>query len=115
MALDLAATDPNALGLLFASPILLLAVLVAMLLGIPLAMAMYFAPSLVALDAVPVLQAFRLSLIGCLKNILPFLLYGVIAVLLVFLGTIPLLLGLLVVIPLLTIAIYTAYRDIFHP
>jgi uncharacterized membrane protein len=43
------------------------------------------------------------------------LLYGVIAVLLVFLGTIPLLLGLLVVIPLLTIAIYTAYRDIFRP
>jgi hypothetical protein len=47
----------------FANPIILLPVLVAMLLGIPLAMAMFFAPSLVALDRVPVLKAFGLSFV----------------------------------------------------
>jgi uncharacterized membrane protein len=89
-------------------------VLVAILLGIPLAMAMYFAPSLVALDQVPVLKAFSLSFFGCLRNILPFLVYGLVAMLMLILGTLPLLLGLLVVLPILTIAVYTAYRDIFY-
>jgi uncharacterized membrane protein len=113
-SIDPTAMDADALGFLVTNPLVLLVVLIAMLLGIPLAMAMFFAPSLVALDEVPVLQAFRLSLVGCLKNILPFLLYGIVAVVLVVVGSIPLMLGLLVVIPLLTIAIYTAYRDIFH-
>jgi uncharacterized membrane protein len=106
--------DPNDIGLFLSTPLLILPVLVAMLLGIPLAMAMYFAPSLVALDQVPVLKAFSLSFFGCLRNILPFLVYGLVAMLMLILGTLPLLLGLLVVLPILTIAVYTAYRDIFY-
>ncbi|EGV18126.1 BPSS1780 family membrane protein [Thiocapsa marina] len=113
--MDLSTMDPNDIGILFANPMILLPVLVAMLLGIPLAMAMFFAPSLVALDQVPVLKAFKLSFSGCLKNILPFLIYGLIAMVLVILGSLPVMLGLLVVAPVLTIAIYTAYRDIFYP
>ncbi|QVL47406.1 MAG: hypothetical protein KFB96_17050 [Thiocapsa sp.] len=112
--MDLSTMDPNDIGIVFANPMILLPVLVAMLLGIPLAMAMFFAPSLVALDEVPVLKAFRLSFSGCLKNILPFLIYGLVAMVLVILGSLPLMLGLLVVVPVLTIAIYTAYRDIFY-
>jgi uncharacterized membrane protein len=77
-------------------------------------MAMFFAPSLVALDRVPVLKALGLSFSGCLKNILPFLIYGLIALVLVMLGSLPLMLGLLVVLPVLTIAIYTSYRDIYY-
>ncbi|MFB1488789.1 MULTISPECIES: BPSS1780 family membrane protein [unclassified Thiocapsa] len=113
--LDLSMMDPNDMAMVFTNPMILLPVLVAMLLGIPLAMAMFFAPSLVALDQVPVLKAFGLSFSGCLKNILPFLIYGLIAMVLVILGSLPLMLGLLVVMPVLTIAIYTAYRDIFYP
>jgi uncharacterized membrane protein len=112
---DLSTMDPNDIDIVFANPMILLPVLVAMLLGIPLAMAMFFAPSLVALDKVPVLKAFGLSLSGCLKNILPFLIYGLVAMVLVILGSLPLGLGLLVVMPVLMIAIYTAYRDIFYP
>lgn len=111
---NLSTMDPNDIGIVFANPMILLPVLVAMLLGIPLAMAMFFAPSLVALDQVPVLKAFGLSFSGCLKNILPFLIYGLVAMVLVILGSLPLMLGLLVVLPVLTIAIYTAYRDIFY-
>lgn len=97
-----------------AGPQVVLPVLIALLLGIPLAMAMFFAPALVALDAVPVMQAFKLSFMGCLRNILPFLVFGLIAFVLLFVGAIPLLLGWLVLLPVLTIAVYTAYRDIFQ-
>lgn len=113
-SMDPSTMDPNDIGLFLANPIVLLPVLVAMLLGVPLAMAMFFAPSLVALDQIPVFKAFGLSFSGCLKNILPFLIYGLVAMVLVILGSLPLMLGLLVVVPLLSIAIYTAYRDIFY-
>ncbi len=111
---ELSGMDPNDIEMLLVNPIILLPVLVTMLLGIPLAMAMFFAPSLVALDRVPVLKALGLSFSGCLKNILPFLIYGLIALVLVMLGSLPLMLGLLVVLPVLTIAIYTSYRDIYY-
>ncbi|WP_175534760.1 BPSS1780 family membrane protein [Thiocapsa roseopersicina] len=113
-SMDLSTMDPNDFDIFLANPIVLLPVLVAMLLGVPLAMAMFFAPSLVALDQVPVLKALGLSFSGCLKNIMPFLIYGLVAIVLVILGSLPLMLGLLVVVPVLTIAIYTAYRDIFY-
>ncbi len=106
--------DPGQMDSMQMGPTLLLPILLALLLGIPLVMAMFFAPSLVALDDVPVFQAFRLSLIACLKNILPFLVFGLIAMLMFLLGSLPLLLGLLLVMPVLTIAVYTAYRDIFY-
>lgn len=112
--LDPATLDPSDIDLLMSNPLILLPILAAMLLGIPLAMAMYFAPALVALERVPVMRSFALSFMGCLRNILPFLVYGLVALVLFVLGALPFLLGLLVVMPLLTIAIYTAYEDIFH-
>lgn len=106
--------DPAAMQQIMTSPTLLLPILIGLALGIPLAMAILFAPALVAIDGVGVLSAFWLSLRGCLKNILPFLLYGIAALGLFILGMIPLGLGLLVVLPLLFIALYSAYRDIYH-
>lgn len=44
-----------------------------MLLGVPVMMAMLFAPALVGLNNVTVLRAFKLSFLGCWRNILPFL------------------------------------------
>lgn len=105
---------PEQFEAMAAGPQFMLPVLIALLLGIPLAMAMFFAPALVALDAVPVMQAFKLSFMGCLRNILPFLVFGLIAFVLLFVGAIPFLLGWLVLLPVLTIAVYTAYRDIFQ-
>ena len=48
-----------------------------------------------------------------LRNILPFLVYGIIAFVLLLLASIPLMLGLLVMMPVLIASIYTAYRDIY--
>lgn len=111
-ALEPNAMDPDSMANLGA--MVLLPVLVALLIGIPIAMAILFAPALVALNDVPVLGALKLSFLGCWRNILPFLVYGLVALGLAFVGSIPFGLGLLVVFPLLTIAIYVAYRDIFY-
>lgn len=114
-ALDLDTFDQNSIDTLtMMSPALLLSALIAMLLGIPLAMAVFFAPALVALNNVPVMRAFKLSFMGCLKNILPFLVFGLIAILMIIIGMIPLMLGLILVMPVLTIAVYIAYRDLFY-
>ncbi len=56
----------------------------------------------------------KMSFSGCLKNILPFLLYGVVALVMFFIGAIPVGLGLLVVMPVITASMYTAYRDIYY-
>ena len=92
---------------------ILLAVLVMLLFLVPLIMAYWFAPALVALEGLSALNAMKLSFSGCLKNILPFLLYGIIAMVFMFLAVIPLGLGLLVMIPALTASIYAGYRDIY--
>lgn len=89
----------------------------ALLLGLtalmPLIMAYWFAPTLVVFHDMPALAAMRLSLLACLRNILPFLVYTVISALLLVVAMIPLGLGLLVMIPTITASLYMSYKDIF--
>ncbi len=106
--------DPEKLAGIAASPAVLIAILVGVALSIPLVMAYWFAPALVALDNLSAINAMKLSFYGCLKNILPFLIYGIAALLLFIAGTIPLFLGLLVVLPMLIASMYVSYRDIFY-
>jgi uncharacterized membrane protein len=93
---------------------LMLLVLFVLLLAMPLAMAMFFAPGLVALNDVPLMRSFKLSFLACLKNILSFLVFGLVAIVMVIAGILPFGLGLLLVLPILAISIYLAYRDIFY-
>ena len=93
---------------------LLLTLLLAMLLLFPLMMAIWFAPALIVLHNVRPVEAMKMSLKGCLKNIGPlfiFFLVGPIIALLVFLFTIGI--GLLVLIPVGMITYYTSYRDVW--
>lgn len=112
VGLPVSGTDPPA-GLP-AAPVILLPALVSVALTIPLLMAYWFAPALVALDDVAVLAAMGMSFRACLRNILPFLLYGLLTLVLLILGAIPLLLGLLIVIPVIVASVYAGYRDIFR-
>lgn len=91
----------------------LLAVLVAMALSIPLVMAVWFASPLVVFHGFTPLEAMKTSFQGCMRNVLPFLLYGVIMMMLAIVATIPLLLGWLALGPVLAASIYTSYRDIY--
>ena len=76
-------------------------------------MAFYFAPMLIAVNHLPIPEALKLSLMACIKNILPLILFGILAIVLSIVGMLPLGLGLLVVVPLLVLATYQAYSEIF--
>ena len=49
-----------------------------------------------------------------MKNVIPFLIYGLVGLVLTIVATIPLLLGWLVLIPMLIASIYVSYKDIFQ-
>lgn len=105
--------SPDALASL-ALP-LMLGGLVVMALMLPLAMAMWFAPALVALNGLGAIEAMKLSFFACLKNVVPYLLWSVLAIVIAVVASIPLLLGWLVAWPVMFASIYASYRDIFYP
>jgi len=90
-----------------------LAWLIAMALSIPIYMALWFAPALVVLRGHAPVAAVKESFLGCLKNIVPFLIYGLVMVVLGIVAAIPLGLGWLVLGPVAIASVYTAYRDIY--
>lgn len=92
---------------------LILGVLIFIALLIPAAMGVWFAPALVVFHDVSAWQSFKMSFVGCLKNILPFLVYGVIALAYMIVAIIPIGLGLLVLVPTLIGAMYVSYQQIF--
>ena len=90
-----------------------LAALLILALMLPLVMATWFAPALIVFQGMGVAAAMKASFIGCLKNVLPFLLYGVIAIVAGVIASLPFGLGWLVLGPVLTASVYTSYRDIY--
>lgn len=105
----MSAMDPSALF----SPVMLILMLVIFALFIPVIMAFWFAPALISLGERPVMESLGMSFKGCLANIVPFLIYGLIMVVFAIIATIPLALGWLVLAPVLMISIYTGYRAIY--
>ena len=91
----------------------LLALLFSSVLLIPLGMALWFAPMLVLFNGMPPIEACKASFNACLKNILPFLLLGLIVFVLSFFAALPVGLGFLVLIPVLAGTAYAAYQDVF--
>jgi uncharacterized membrane protein len=78
-----------------------------------LGMALWLAPALVVLRGVSPIDAIKLSLLGSLKNIVPYIIYSLLVIMLCIVAAIPLGLGLLVAIPMLICSAYLAYKDIF--
>lgn len=91
----------------------LLAILIALALFVPVNMGLWFAPALVVLQGETAPRAVVESFKACLKNIVPFLLYGVIVFVLAILAAIPFGLGWLVLAPVVFGSVYSAYRDIY--
>ena len=100
-------------GFMALAPVVLLIVLAVAALMMPLIMALWFAPALVVFHDVQPMAAMTASFQGCLKNFMPFLVYGLVALALGIVAIIPLGLGLLVYGPLLWCTMYVGYRDIF--
>ena len=95
------------------SILFLLLSLIGLALYLPLLMAFWFAPALVVLNDVSPVQALKLSFMGCLVNILPFTVYGLVGLILSIVAIIPFLLGLLILCPMITASIYISCREIF--
>lgn len=91
----------------------LVALLIFIAIGIPFGAATYLAPPLIVLHDQPPLKAMHMSLVGVFKNILAVIVFGLCWIGLCIVAAIPLGLGFLIVIPLILIANYTMYRDIF--
>lgn len=95
----------------------LVTILLGMLIGaslmLPVLMAVWFAPALVVFHGRDAVQALKESFIGCLKNILPFFVYGLAMFIFGILAAIPFGLGWLVLGPVLAASVYTSYKDIF--
>ena len=106
------APDPDTVMWTFI-PLIVLGVLIAFAVSIPLLMALWFAPALVIFHDMAPMESMKASFRGCLKNLMPFLWYGVIGFGLLILALIPVGLGLLVVSPLFWATMYTGYRDIY--
>jgi hypothetical protein len=91
-----------------------LASLVMLAFSAPVYMALWFSYALVVINDFSVVQALKTSFFGCLKNVVPFFVYGLMAFLLSIAATIPFMLGWLILGPVLLASLYTGYRDIFY-
>lgn len=100
-------------GALVALGGVMVALLVGMVLLVPLAMALWFAPALVIFAGLTPGAALKASFDGCMKNMAPFLIYGILLFFLLLVAMVPLMLGLLVLIPLLTGSVFASCRDIY--
>ncbi len=92
---------------------MLLALLVMLALMVPLLMAVWYAAPLVVLGRQGAVQAMQASFFGCLTNIVPVLVYGVIGFVLGIVASIPFGLGWLVLGPVIAASIYVSYKDIY--
>jgi len=93
--------------------IMMLYFLIVLALEIPLIMGIWFAPSLIVFHDMNAWDAFKMSFRGCLANIIPFLIYGLIFLLLAIVAMIPVGLGLIILLPMMIISMYTSYRSVF--
>lgn len=92
----------------------LLSGLIGAALFVPITMAVWFAPALIVFDNLPAVEAMQTSFIACWRNLLPFLLYGIVALVLAVVAAIPLGLGMLVLVPVLIASVYVSHQDIFQ-
>lgn len=87
--------------------------LVVAALLIPLVAAYWFAPALAMLHGLPALPAMKASLLACVRNVLPMLVYGLVMLALLVPAILVLGLGLIVWLPVLLATVYTSYRSVF--
>lgn len=91
---------------------ILLGLLVVMALIVPVMMAYWFAPALVALNDMDAIPAMKLSFKSCLRNIMPFLIYGLVGLALMIPVVITFGLAYIAIGPVLIISYYTSYRSV---
>lgn len=92
----------------------MLALLIGLVMGFVVAMAFWFAPALVVFRNVAPVDALKASFAASLKNVVPFLLYGILYIIGAIVASIPLGLGWIVLAPVTMLTAYTSYKDVFE-
>ena len=92
---------------------IMLAGLLVMVLSVPVIMATWFAPALVFFHNMQPIPAMKASFEAGAKNWLAMAVFGVFLVVALFFAMLPLGLGLLLLLPVVSAAVYASYRDIF--
>ena len=107
--------DPEAVrqALLGSIIMAVLGALIAAAVAVPLLAAYWFAPALVFMHGLGPAAAMKASLRESFRNFIPFLVYGVVMLVLAIVAMIPFGLGMLVYIPLTITSAYACYRDIY--
>ena len=107
--------DPEAVVATMSAALLPLVIGSLVMLGlmVPLLAAYWFAPSLVVMHGLGPVEAMKASFFACLRNFVPFIVYGLAMFVLLIVAMIPFGLGLLVWVPLAISSTYVAYRRIF--
>jgi hypothetical protein len=89
-------------------------IVILVILMIPLGMAVGFTPALLSLHTeLGVAEAMQMSFFGCLKNILPFIVWGLLMIPLAIPVILTCGLGYLVLIPVMMLSMYKSYKDVF--
>ncbi|RIX48491.1 MAG: hypothetical protein D3M94_06310 [Rhodocyclales bacterium GT-UBC] len=91
----------------------MLAGLLVAVLSIPVIMATWFAPALVFLHDMKPVAAIRASFDAGFKNWLVMIVFGTFLIVALFFAMLPLGLGLILLLPIFSGAVYASYRDIF--
>lgn len=82
------------------------------LLGLVMA-AYWFAPGLVFFADLGAIDALKASFAASFRNFLPLFIYGILLFLVMLLGTLAVVIGLIVAIPVMSASYYASFRDIF--
>lgn len=90
-----------------------LAFVLKLLLGIPLCLAMWFAPPLIYFNDMAPAAALQASFAAVLRNWLAMTVFGLLVAVLAFFALLPMGLGFLVLIPVLAGALHASHKDIF--
>lgn len=91
----------------------MLAGLLVLVLSIPVIMATWYAPVLVLFHDMKPLDAMKASFAAGARNWLPMCIFGVFLVVALFFAMLPVGMGLLLLLPVFSGAVYASYRDIF--
>lgn len=100
-------------GMMAAAGTGLFGLLLAFVLGVAVSIAIWFAPALVVFHGLAPVDALKASIQASLKNIGPFLVYGLLYIVAAMVASIPFGLGWIVLVPLTLLSVYTSYQDVF--
>jgi len=93
---------------------MMIPILIVALLILPIMMLFWFSPAIIVFNEdVGVIEAMKLSFMGCLKNILPLTIYSLVLIVLIVFATLPFMLGWLILSPVVYGSLYASYKDIY--